>query len=703
MKRPSAARHGGNRVRKQTSIVYLACVALLLSGVAVAVYAAGTRSLQVDAGPTVALMLDFNRLERVSFLEGEPIEEIVEQLLAAGVDGFVVRDRTLAELQTLGRVRVAWGWELAGEARLAGQVPTTSLPSLNVYIHAPDPALHEWLHERLRQRWVHGVPERVEVEGSDWIRVPVPLSDLSAVNRPQLPLYADDYNGPYPRDLMMLPLGIEGAVVEQVVQWGGQVGVEVNAAQLPAGSGVEWAQGLDVLPPGAIVIFREGVAPRSPGGYAAIARQFQERGWRLGLVWANTSPSLQQTAGQLPGSLVKVHPMWPGEPVPAIVGGVAERLERMVYYQRFVTLQTESAASAAPPVIAEVKGSLAAAGYETGSPQSLRAPGLPALWRSGALLAVVGALALAAGLSLDSIGARAAGRMVMTLCLVMGLAGVALSVRTGVSESGWQVAAFLVAAAMPVLAVVLVDRLATGRSEIALSPLVAGLVALALATGITAAGGLVVQALLGTELYTAQLLQFRGVRPALLLPPIWVSLLLAGSRSGAMDAIIGLLDRPIRWGHVAGLALGLVILGLVSMRSGNFPLLPVPELELSLRNWLDASLGVRPRTKEFLFGHPLLLLAVAGLVRARRRGGEIWRWLLPLATIGQASVVNTFAHLHTPLGISLFRTWNGLWLGAMIGTAMWFLFLLAGAVARDWGAVSPVPAAGSRQSTGGAG
>ena len=46
---------------------------------------------------------------------------------------------------------------------------------------------------------------------------------------------------------------------------------------------------------------------------------------------------------------------------------------------------------------------------------------------------------------------------------------------------------------------------------------------------------------------------------------------------------------------------------------------------------------------------------------------------LLIATIGQVSLVNTFAHIHTPLFISLLRTVNGLWIGLIIG-----LLLIAG-------------------------
>jgi hypothetical protein len=45
------------------------------------------------------------------------------------------------------------------------------------------------------------------------------------------------------------------------------------------------------------------------------------------------------------------------------------------------------------------------------------------------------------------------------------------------------------------------------------------------------------------------------------------------------------------------------------------------------------------------------------------------------------SLVNTFAHVHTPLAVSFFRTFNGLWLGMLGGIALIAVYRLLAA----WG------------------
>ncbi|MHB9155425.1 MAG: DUF5693 family protein, partial [Endomicrobiales bacterium] len=87
-----------------------------------------------------------------------------------------------------------------------------------------------------------------------------------------------------------------------------------------------------------------------------------------------------------------------------------------------------------------------------------------------------------------------------------------------------------------------------------------------------------------------------------------------------------------------------------------------------MRQFLEDLLVIRPRTKEFLIGQPLLFL------------GFYWKrpWLIILGMIGQVSLVNTFLHAHSPVMVSLIRTFHGVWLGLLIGAAAAGLSFLAG-------------------------
>jgi hypothetical protein len=111
----------------------------------------------------------------------------------------------------------------------------------------------------------------------------------------------------------------------------------------------------------------------------------------------------------------------------------------------------------------------------------------------------------------------------------------------------------------------------------------------------------------------------------------------------------------------------------ILMRSGNEPLFGVGELETQLRAKLEALLYARPRTKEFLIGHPLLLAGILWHLRGRVALGYLG---IVGGSIGLASVTNTFCHLHIPIALSLLRTFWGVLLGLVIGLIIYFVIEL---------------------------
>jgi len=128
-------------------------------------------------------------------------------------------------------------------------------------------------------------------------------------------------------------------------------------------------------------------------------------------------------------------------------------------------------------------------------------------------------------------------------------------------------------------------------------------------------------------------------------------------------------------------AIAAIIVGVAAVvllaRSGNFGL-PLLCIEERLRTLAEQWLVVRPRTKEYLIGHPALMLAAAAAVMG-------WRaWVLPLAAvgvIGQAGIINSFSHLHTPLLYTLWRTGNALAVGSVLGLAgIWIVGAVAARV-----------------------
>ncbi|MGI8922499.1 MAG: DUF5693 family protein [Fimbriimonadales bacterium] len=186
-------------------------------------------------------------------------------------------------------------------------------------------------------------------------------------------------------------------------------------------------------------------------------------------------------------------------------------------------------------------------------------------------------------------------------------------------------------------------------------------------TAISVVGGLHIAALLTQLPYMLRLDQFFGVKLAHFLPPMVVAgyLLFEQVRFGEVLAL------RIRWFDLAMLGLVLVVILMMLGRTGNDAPGDVSALELKMRNFLDRALPERPRTKEFLIGHPAFIVGLAMAFRGDRKYLPLFGLL---AAVGQASVLNTFCHLHAPIEVSILRVVTGLVVGGVIGLCALFVY-----------------------------
>lgn len=195
---------------------------------------------------------------------------------------------------------------------------------------------------------------------------------------------------------------------------------------------------------------------------------------------------------------------------------------------------------------------------------------------------------------------------------------------------------------------------------------------LAIATGFL--GGLVITTALGDYRFMLKTYQYLGVKASFLLPLIWISVFVFGwdprtrvlSRRAFLTNVKELLQAAGSWWKKLALAgAALVLLAVYLARSANF-VLPVSNLELWMRTMFEQTLVARPRAKEFLIGHPLFLLGL-GCPFALRRFNRV---LLVMGGIGAVSITNTFCHVHTPIIMSILRTFYGFVLGGFGGLCL---------------------------------
>lgn len=175
-------------------------------------------------------------------------------------------------------------------------------------------------------------------------------------------------------------------------------------------------------------------------------------------------------------------------------------------------------------------------------------------------------------------------------------------------------------------------------------------------------GAILMVGLLSEPLFMLKLDYFSGVKLAHLLPILIVPIVVYIWRDPRpIETAKGILEKALdyKWAILGAILFAAIAIYLA--RTGNDGV-QVSDQENFMRQYLTDVLGVRPRSKEFLIGYPatLLFFYFAG----NRK--PFWILSIPVV-IGQVSLVNTYAHLHTPLLISLHRSFNGLLLGIILG------------------------------------
>ncbi|HMM19519.1 MAG TPA: DUF5693 family protein [Selenomonadales bacterium] len=206
--------------------------------------------------------------------------------------------------------------------------------------------------------------------------------------------------------------------------------------------------------------------------------------------------------------------------------------------------------------------------------------------------------------------------------------------------------------------------------------LVDGLVALLVTTGLAMVGGFYIGALLADVRFLLEMEIFRGVKLTFVMPLLLITLTYLVRYNPLGDQPISrpedvarqvakMLDYPIYLKTLLLFGLGAIAAWIYVGRSGHTAGVPVPAIEIKLRAFLEDAMYARPREKEFLIGHPAFMLAVVAVYRQWPR---LLHYLLVVAaTIGQGSLVETFAHIRTPIFMSFVRGVDGLLLGAALG------------------------------------
>jgi hypothetical protein len=608
---------------------------LVIVAVAASVYLATGRWRIEQANRTVEIIVDADDVRLVAAASGKPMGELLPQLRQAGSGALAVREMTIEDLATSGRVMAMSTADetslITPDGRLAALLAPSlaaRLPQTTIRIGSPPPVV------------TVGIPADK-------------LADVPALLRPE--------DVDFAREAGM-------RIVARLRNFPGATPVAVHAAAaLAKQNGAR------------LVIFDKEEVLGFDGLLAATADAFTKENLLFGYVEMASQRGDAGLAKRIPTRIIRVHSiteadmltMTPAVAVPRYARAVQERNIRAVYL-RLLTRPQQDAARANLRYVKAVADAIRQQGYRLGPPAPFSAPeGWPPRWaRALAALGVIagGMLTLRRFIPLTATWTW----LLLILGLVLG-AGVGAQRPDMVAPLGGLCAAV----AFPTLAAVwALQRARRAGARMPLARLLLATVwALLGASATTLVGALLIVGLYSRVAYSSGVMLFTGVKLSLLLP------LAVTFVAVALDLPMRLEPMPRWWARVrlraeqvlrqpvTVLMAGVVLVALGALafalsRSGNQPALSPSPLELKFRQLLEAVLTIRPRTKEFLLGHPALMLGVALALRGRRN----WLPLVAvLAALGQASLLNTYCHFHTPMSVSLLRTFNGLWLGAICG------------------------------------
>jgi len=627
------------RVRTLRSNTRIALWGLVALGALAALKTARERWHAEAANRRVAIVMDWDETRALAEESGRPLPEVLRQFKSAGAQGIAIGEDTLGELEGFQAVTV----EQPKHA--------TGLPEeMSTRLRIPDDGLRDRVLNVMKRKW------GIEADhAKTTVTIPVCWTELNS-----------------------LTVGLPDDVVAAVRAAGLQPVPRVTNYTSVDQLALEWTAETMKADSAQLVIFGGDQVLGYPDLVKPTAEALNNNGLLFGQVEFGKQKGEDDLARLLKGSLVRVHSINPTEMARMSEGDAVDRFLRAAEERNIRAMYVRMLPGAPnPPVesnvtyVRDIARALESHRMELGPahPYAAYDSSLPERCLMG--LGIGAATLLALMYAWPAAGS--------TLMLVLLLA--ALDIVLPAASMGRKLVALQGAILMPVLAFLVlrtsIDRRMASLDSVMSTSLTRSLTRSILpflcASSITALGALFVVGLMSSRLGSMHIVDFWGIKAqqaGAIIAVAAVFYLDISSKGGIRAArervrrrLAELWAQPMLLGGLIVFIVALAVLALLLARSGNDPGVGVSAWEMKVRAVLDQHMGVRPRTKEFLIGHPALLLGIA-LMGMRRV-----KWGLPLlvvGAIGQVSIVNTFCHLHTPLLVSGLHVFNGLWTGLLV-------------------------------------
>ena len=629
---------------------------------------------------TVELAIDYEGLLELAAREGLPAETVLARAKEAGITSLAVYETTFKKFNLNGKAVALTGADLlaryhAGmltDPRWRALVEEGRVVGTEVYVVGHDPVTYAELKDDLMRRFgsarvsilTVGSDEVIAVKDSyeafEKRNIGLPTDEMAAVNAAGFDVIArpSNYHDCTPNDVRAVFARMEDIRVSAVVFSGTETLGAPKALQTTIDE--MRAQGLtlglieDVTQ---LQFYRQqGMDEIAAGlGYDHVARLYSIPKDELKKLKIDAAVERWVTTDEERNIRINLLRIYE-EPAPNM-----SLLETNMKY------------------FADTRAALQARGFQIGRAGTFAVYEPPRILRAFVIMGTAAAGVLYLSLVIPALNRNK--RRLLLLFGVFALIGMG-PIFVGAGGKVRLLAALLSANLFPALAMIgLLDLLRTRRFPKHTPTwriLMAGLVLLGIASALSMIGAAYLSGALSDTRYFLEFDIFRGIKLTFVLPMVLVAIAFLqrfdvfdgrfAAAAGALGQIKELLNLPVRVGSLLGALLLLGALVVLVLRSGHTSGMPVPGIELKFRAFLEQMFYARPRTKELMIGHPAFLLAV--YAAARRAPAMVLLGLVLAATIGQGSMVETFAHMRTPIEMSFVRGIGGICLGAAIGALL---------------------------------
>ncbi|MGM0471813.1 MAG: DUF5693 family protein [Bacillota bacterium] len=613
---------------------------------------------------SVELILDLEQLQQLSLLPKQDLTTLLEKYRSLGVTSLAINEVDLADLQQRGRITLLSASELDILQRAADQ----SLFSRSQF------------KESSRRVYISVLEEGLADQLEEWLTEYLGAGQVSRINQRLLAVESSE------EQLLQLPVGFTAQQLKLARQSGLKIVPRFsNRTAFKSTLIKKKFSTLAHLPTNLLsqVLFTGTEVVGYPKFLATTADLIEQYDLQLGIIepFIADQQGVNQLAVQQGIESLRVHSITQEEMTTLSIASVAdrylravrERSVRGVYLKPFLSAKSDkSAVEATTELVTTLATRLKVEEYRLQKAIPLTkfssSRGLQLLINLGVLAALFYLVEYLVAAYLPfriPVGYKIIFFLSLALLLALTVQNYLLLNR--------ELTAFLTALIFPVLAVITslapylnYQTTEQNQSKFTLLAVVARI------TLITFSGVILLIASLADWHYLLQIRRFRGVKLAFIAPVLLVGIYYLYRSTASISSLKDVLTRQLEVKDLL-ILVGLASLGLLYItRTGNQSIIPILDVEVLMRRWLEDILLVRPRFKAFLIGHPLLVYGSWLLIR-KNRSRNWGLGLISAGVIGQITIINTFSHLHTPLQVSLLRAGLGLILGVVIGLMMIWL------------------------------